>query len=125
MIALDFSELWVGLARTLRLPDLLPDQIFIGGILAPGAGANLKRALKAAAPNSQQPARDAVVEDFYAPSSRAPRVSRRGTWCAIAQEWGIPPLPLTRELVVAIGSSMKTGGYRSAEQYFSQAKQEH
>ncbi len=86
---------------------------------------NLKRALQAAAPNSQQPARDALTEDFYAPSSRAPRVSRWSTWCAIAQEWGMPPLPLTRELVVAIGSSMKTGGYRSAEQYFSQAKQEH
>ena len=86
---------------------------------------NLKRALQAAALNSQQPARDALTEDFYAPSSRAPRVSRWSTWCAIAQEWGMPPLPLTRELVVAIGSSMKTGGYRSAEQYLSQAKQEH
>ncbi len=37
---------------------------------------------------------------------------------------GLPPLPLTRELVLAVGSSMKSGGYRSAEQYFSQAKQE-
>ena len=67
----------------------------------------------------------AFHEDKYANSSRGPRESRWRLWCAFAEQRGLPPLPLTTELVDKVGALFKQGRYRSAAQYYSVAKSEH
>ena len=91
---------------------------------APPRG-SLDAALRACAPDSRAAALAALRQDEYARSAQAPRDSRWKTWCRIAGAWGLQPLPLTVELVQAIAAALKQAGYRSAEQYFSIAKQHH
>ena len=66
----------------------------------------------------------ALVNDFYAHSSTAPRDSLWHTWCKLAQSWGEEPLPLTRDLALKMGASFKLGKYKSVANYFSRAKSE-
>ena len=63
--------------------------------------------------------------DEYANSSKKPRQSMWKTWCKYCAAWGIAPLPVTSTNVRAVGASLKAGQYRSADQYFSRATQEH
>ena len=48
-----------------------------------------------------------------------------GSWCSITKAWQLPPLPLTEELILKVGASFKAGQYKSTQNYFSQALQEH
>ena len=66
-----------------------------------------------------------LEQDRFANSSRAPRNAWWDTWCEIARAWGLPPLPVTPELVQKIAASFKAAGYRSAALYFHVAKQTH
>lgn len=59
------------------------------------------------------------------PSCHDSRQSIWNTWCTIAKAWDLLPLPITDELVLAEGASLKHGGYRSSKNYFSRAIQEH
>ena len=68
---------------------------------------------------------DELTRDFYAPSCHDSRQSNWKTWCTIAEAWGLLPIPITDELVLAVGASLKNGGYRSSKNYFSRAMQEH
>ena len=67
----------------------------------------------------------AVDRDVYAASSRAPRDSLWSTWVFIATSWGEAPLPVTPAVIRLVAAGLKSGGYRSCEQYFSRARQEH
>ena len=58
-------------------------------------------------------------------STQDPRGSQWKTWCTIAHAWGLLPIPITDELVLAVGASLKYGGYRSSKNYFLRAQQEH
>ena len=82
----------------------------------------LSAAREAAEPAVQQDALAALRRDMYARTSSGPADSRRTTWTRLAAAWGLPPLPLTVQLVHRVGASLKRGGYRSAEQYFSTAR---
>ena len=82
----------------------------------------LSAARAAAEPAVQQEALAALQRDMYARTSSGPADSRRATWTRLAAAWGLPPIPLTVTLVHRVGASMKRGGYRSAEQYFSTAR---
>ncbi|CAE7206162.1 ftsH [Symbiodinium natans] len=65
------------------------------------------------------------LEDRFARTSRAPRDSRWKTWLALCSSRGFQPLPVTVELINAVGSLLKAGRYRSASQYFAIAKSKH
>ena len=43
----------------------------------------------------------------------------------MASAWNLPPVPLTEELILKVGASFKAGQYRSPQNYFSRAIQEH
>ena len=47
------------------------------------------------------------------------------TWNKLAAAWQLEPLPITAELLRAIGASFKEGGYRSSHLYFRTAKKQH
>ena len=57
------------------------------------------------------------VEDFSAPSTRRANEAKWRTIGRLLLPWGLGPLPVTAEVIVALGSSLKMGGYRSAEGY--------
>ncbi|CAE7040700.1 ftsH [Symbiodinium sp. CCMP2592] len=67
----------------------------------------------------------AFQEDKFARSSRGPRESRWKLWCSLAEQRGLPPLPITVDLIDKIGALFKQARYRSAAQYYSVAKSEH
>ena len=66
-----------------------------------------------------------LTDQFYAASTQDPRGSQWKTWCTMAHAWGLLPIPITDELVLAIGASMKHGKYRSSKNCFLRAQQEH
>ena len=76
-------------------------------------------------PDSRDRAISQLEADRYAQSSRGPVDARWETWCSIARAWGMPPLPVTPELVQKLAASFKCAGYRSAAMYFSLARQRH
>ena len=63
--------------------------------------------------------------DMYAASSQGPRDSTWATWCALAEAWQVPPLPMSSDTILKVVGSLKKGGYRSAQQYVSRARLEH
>lgn len=67
----------------------------------------------------------ALQEDFYANSSQASQASLWNTWTTLATAWGLPSIPITRELLLSVGASMKHAGYRSHKNYFYKAAQVH
>eukprot|EP00959_Pyramimonas_sp_CCMP1952_P409675 8585839-Pyramimonas_sp.AAC.1 len=73
----------------------------------------------------------AAYEDrVHTPSSASSRVSLWSTWCKFHTAWFagsvlIPVLPLTVESIKGVVSMMIRGGYRSAENYVSVAKDHH
>ncbi|CAE7533633.1 unnamed protein product [Symbiodinium sp. CCMP2592] len=89
------------------------------------AGGMLNKALAAADPlNSEEALRD-FRDNVYARSARAPNDARWVTWCKICAAWGISPVPLTADTIEKVGTSFRSGGYRSSAQYFSRARKEH
>ena len=62
----------------------------------------------------------------FANTTRRSKDSTWATWENMAKEvWQEHPLPLTEELVRKQAAAFYAGGYRSAAQYFSRAKEEH
>ena len=86
---------------------------------------SMKRALDRTVTNNDDQLIIDLEEDMYAQSSKAPRVALWKTWCTMAQAWNLPPVPLTEELILKVGASFKAGQYRSPQNYFSRALQEH
>ena len=84
-----------------------------------------QKAILASYDSNRKRTHDELTKDFYAPSCQDSRQSVWKTWCTIAQAWNLLPLPLTDELVLAVGASLKHGGYRSSKNYFNRAQQEH
>ena len=93
--------------------------------LEPRGRGSLKRAIGAAFPNCRMSSIAALQEDFYANSSQASQASLWNTWNTLATAWGLPPIPITRELLLSVGASMKQAGYRSHKNYFYKAAQVH
>ena len=62
----------------------------------------------------------------YAKSARGVRGALWSTWEHFAvTHWGLQPIPLTVNLVRRMAASLREGGYRAVDQYFSRARQEH
>ena len=61
----------------------------------------------------------ALMQDFYAASSRASRVSKLRTVRRLLAAWGDSVLPITCAKVLHLCAALKAGGYRSAESYVS------
>ena len=93
--------------------------------MEPRQRGSLKRALEAALPNCQQENLDTLEDDFYANSSKPSQRSLYVTWSRVAAAWKLPPIPITRQLLLAVGASMKHAGYRSPKNYFYKAAQIH
>ena len=58
-----------------------------------------------------------LSKDMYAASSRQSIDSVWNTVKAMVALWDLPVLPLTRESLVALGSTLKAGEYRTADKY--------
>ena len=86
---------------------------------------NLKMAILASYDTNRKRTQQELTDQFYAASTQDPRGSQWKTWCTMAHAWGLLPIPITDELVLAIGASMKHGRYRSSKNYFLRAQQEH
>ena len=91
----------------------------------PSQGGSLQQALSAADENERAKSLASLEQDIYARNNHAPQESRMKTWTKIAAAWNMPPLPITVELIKALGASFKRGGYRSAHLYFGTAKKQH
>ncbi len=76
-------------------------------------------------PNSRVESTAALQDDFYANSSKPSQQSLFDTWSKLAAAWGLQLIPITRELLLSIGASMKHAGYRSPKNYFYKAAQVH
>merc|ERR1712194_764670 len=59
----------------------------------------------------------ALVRDFHAASSIKSHASMWRMTLKFLNVWGLPPLPPTKETVVAIGAALKAGHYASAENF--------
>ena len=95
-------------------------------VVRPTSGGSLKKALASAAtPAAREEALAELRADMYAPSSQGPRDSTWTTWCALAEAWRVPPVPVTSDTVLKVVASLKKGGYRAAQQYVSRARIEH
>ena len=86
---------------------------------------NLKMAILASYDTNRKRTQQELTDQFYSASTQDPRGSQWKTWCTMAHAWGLLPIPITDELVLAIGASMKHGRYRSSKNYFLRAQQEH
>ena len=94
-------------------------------VLYPGGRGSIKRALDLTVTDRNQALIARLEDDMYAQSSKKPREALWKTWCSMASAWNLPPVPLTEELVVKVGASFKAGHYKSPQNYFSRALQEH
>ena len=86
--------------------------------IEPRTRGSVKRAIGAAMPNSRTESIAALQDDFYANSSKPSQHSLFVTWSKLANAWGLQPIPITRQLLLSIGASMKHAGYRSPKNYF-------
>ena len=93
-------------------------------IHARGRG-SMKRALDRTITNDEDQLIIDLENDMYAQSSKKPREALWKTWCVMASAWNLPPVPLTEELILKVGASFKAGQYRSPQNCFSRAVQEH
>ena len=66
-----------------------------------------------------------VPRSDFPNSSQASQASLWNTWTTLTTAWGLPPIPITRELLLSVGASMKHAGYRSHKNYFYKAAQVH
>ena len=80
---------------------------------------------QAAAPLDLEEADRIFLRDRWAATSQAPRESRWATWTRLSERRGHPPIPVNTQSLFAVGALPKAGGYRSAAQYVSVAKQKH
>ena len=75
---------------------------------------SMKRALGAAMPSCRMESIAALQEDFYANSSKPSQQSLYATWSKLAAACGLPPIPISSQLLLSIGASMKHAGYMKA-----------
>eukprot|EP00973_Karenia_brevis_P015548 2127428-Karenia_brevis.AAC.1 len=68
---------------------------------------------------AREAAMDNLQSEFYSKSSAATIKSRLHTAENMLAAWELQMCPLTVENVLALGASLKAGGYRSAAQYLS------
>ena len=62
-------------------------------------------------------AAEALVEGFYANSSRGAQNALWKTIGSALEKWCLKPFPPTRDTLVALGATLKAGNYASAENY--------
>ena len=63
--------------------------------------------------------------NLYAESSKKPRKAQLAAWNKLAAAAGLPPIPITVQLVDAIASALRAAGYRAPKNIFSRACQAH
>ena len=66
---------------------------------------------------SRAEAERALLDDVLAPSTRRAAEAKWRTVRRMVAHWGLEPLPVTHEVIIALGSALKAGGYRTAESY--------
>ena len=93
--------------------------------IEPRTRGSVKRAIGAAMPNNRLESLTSLQDDFYANSSKPSQQSLFNTWRTLASAWGLPPIPITKKLLLSIGASMKYAGYRAPKNYFYKAAQVH
>ncbi|CAE7028562.1 unnamed protein product [Symbiodinium natans] len=121
----DLEKLCLITGRPAPGPHSLPRARQDFPIIAPSARGSLAAAKAAASPALRQQALSTLHQLEYAATTQRTRSSRWKSWCTLAEAWDLPPIPITTNLVDAIGASLRFGGYKSAKQLFSQAAQEH
>ena len=90
---------------------------------APGRAAPKRGALPdLSSSESRVLALEELQRDFVSASGRGPAESRLRTVQHMLGLWGLHPLPPTQQHVLALGATLKKGGYRSPEQYLSTYK---
>ena len=94
-------------------------------VIHPGGRGSIKRALDMTVTDRENTLIARLEDDMYAQSSKKPREALWKTWCSMAAAWDLQPVPLTEELVIKVGASFKAGHYKSPQNYFSRALQEH
>ena len=94
-------------------------------VIHPGGRGSIKRALDMTVTDRENTLIARLEDDMYAQSSKKPREALWKTWCSMAAAWNLQPVPLTEELVIKVGASFKAGHYKSPQNYFSRALQEH
>ena len=94
-------------------------------VIHPGGRGSTKRALDMTVTDRENTLIARLEDDMYAQSSKKPREALWKTWCSMAAAWDLQPVPLTEELVIKVGASFKAGHYKSPQNYFSRALQEH
>ena len=67
-------------------------------------------------------AKEALLADVYAASARQSITSRLATAKVLLAQWDLTPIPISADVVLALGASLKAGGYRSAALYLSAVK---
>ena len=105
-------------------PETVTSRPDLPVVHARGRG-SMKRALDRTITNDEDQLIIDLENDMYAQSSKKPREALWKTWCIMASAWNLPPVPLTEELILKVGASFKAGQYRSPQNYFSRAIQEH
>ena len=73
-------------------------------------------------PESRAEAMAELERDFVSASGRGPAESRLRTVQYMLGLWNLHPLPPTQKHVLALGATLKKGGYKSPEQYLSTYK---
>ena len=125
---LDNRRIWESLhgpeMLVIHEPETATNRPDLPVVHARGRG-SMKRALDRTITNDEDQLIIDLENDMYAQSSKKPREALWKTWCTIASAWNLPPVPLTEELVLKVGASFKAGQYRSPQNYFCRAIQEH
>ena len=70
-----------------------------------------------ATPSERDRAVHELITDFYAPSSRKAVEMKLRTCASAVGRFGLELYPPTKESVIALGASLKAGGYLSADSY--------
>ena len=68
---------------------------------------------------AQQAAVEALMDDMSARSDHRARRTKLATLASFARVWDIDLFPPTRYALIAVGPSLKAGGYRSAGNYLA------
>ena len=88
---------------------------------------SLQLALSSGAAENREDTLEWLKADEFAPSGKRPRASRWRTWQRLHRNWlpHQPTLPLTPDSISVVLAQLKRGGYRSAADYMSTAKDKH
>ena len=62
---------------------------------------------------------------IYAPSTSASKEALFGLWTKICKKRGVPPLPLSAEMIIVNSAILREAGYRAVMTYVNEAKERH